>query len=898
MSGNALGEAATVLNVNPDETIRLAFTQSLQNAGFRVREATNAATALTAASSRPDLIVLESYLPDESGLEVCRRLKGDPATASIPVLVLCGGCQEGGWRIACFDAGAEACLSRPVSAEELVAQARTLLRLRRAERQLRERVEEVERLLDVLPVSVWIAHDPACHSITGNRAAYEMLGLPPQTNVSVAAPADERPAVHHYRDGRELSPEELPMQYAAAHGIEVRDVELDCVPPNGTTRHLYGSATPLRDASGAVRGCVGAFVDLAERRRMEQALRTSERRFKTLAGSAPVGIFETDAEGNCLYVNDRWCQMAGMTADMARGKGWATALHPEDRDRIFEEWYAAANGGQEFAGVYRFRTPAGEVTWLSGRAVTLRDERGKIGGYIGTITDISELKRTEEALHRASQRLTSLVDNTPLAVVEWDSDFRISRWSGAAERVFGWNAAEMVGKRINDVRLVYDEDWDTVRATMARLLDGNNQYVASGNRNWTRDGRVIDCEWYNSILSDEVGRMEAVLSLVLDVTDRKRAEAELREADRRKDEFLATLAHELRNPLAPIRNAVQILKTQGPPAHALVWARGIIDRQVDQMARLLDDLLDVSRITRGHIPLRYEPSELTAIVQSAVETSRPHIAERNHELTITLPKEPIFIEGDRSRLAQVFLNLLTNAARYTNPGGHIRLTAERQGNEVVVSVKDSGIGIPTNQLTRVFEMFTQVNHDPDRSQEGLGIGLTLAKRLIELHGGSVEARSEGPGRGSEFIVRLPVVAEPSGRPASGAPEESPVAGSSLRVLIVDDNRISADSLSMVLRIEGYETRLAYDGVQGVALAEEFRPHVVLLDLGLPKLSGYEVCREIRLRPWAKQTVIIAQTGWAQEEVRQRTREAGFDHHMVKPLDPPVLLKLLAALKPT
>jgi CheY-like chemotaxis protein/two-component sensor histidine kinase len=381
----------------------------------------------------------------------------------------------------------------------------------------------------------------------------------------------------------------------------------------------------------------------------------------------------------------------------------------------------------------------------------------------------------------------------------------------------------------------------------------------------------------------------------LDVTERKQTEEELRDADRKKDEFLATLAHELRNPLAPMRNAVQILKAKGPPHPELEWARGVLDRQGQLMARLLDDLLDVSRISLNKLELRTERVELAAVCDAALETSRPVIEAGSHELTVTLPPEPIHLEADPVRLAQVFANLLNNAAKYTEEGGRIRLTAERQGSDVIVSVKDSGIGIAAEMLPRIFEIFSQAKPALVRSQGGLGIGLSLAKGLVELHGGSIEVRSDGTGRGSEFVVRLPVAAEtPAREPARPSDDEQEPA-TKCRILIVDDNQDSADSLAMLLTIMGNEVGTAYDGEQAVEAAEAIRPDVVLLDIGMPKLNGYDACRRIREQPWGQGMFLIALTGWGQEEDRRRTEAAGFNRHMVKPVDPDVLLKLLAAL---
>ena len=387
-----------------------------------------------------------------------------------------------------------------------------------------------------------------------------------------------------------------------------------------------------------------------------------------------------------------------------------------------------------------------------------------------------------------------------------------------------------------------------------------------------------------------------------DITERKRDEerlrrlaAELSEAHQRKDEFLATLAHELRNPLAPLRNGLQLMKLAGGQAATVEQARSMMERQLTQMVRLVDDLMDVSRISRGTVELKRERVELAAVVNSAVETSRPLVEQLGHELTVTLPDQPVVVDADPTRLAQVFLNLLNNAAKYSDRGAHIHLNVERQGSDVVVTVKDTGIGIAADQLPRIFEMFMQVDRSLEQSQSGLGVGLTLVKRLVEMHGGRVEAKSEGPGKGSEFVVRLPVVIEASKPQESGSVAEHPVK-SSHRILVVDDNRDGADTLSEMLTIMGNDTRTAYDGQEGVDVAGEFRPDVVLLDIGLPKLNGYEACRHIREQPWGKGVVLIAVTGWGQDEDRRRSQEAGFDHHMVKPADPQALMKMLAGLQ--
>ncbi len=406
-------------------------------------------------------------------------------------------------------------------------------------------------------------------------------------------------------------------------------------------------------------------------------------------------------------------------------------------------------------------------------------------------------------------------------------------------------------------------------------------------------------------VKDAEGRVVQWFGTNTDITEQKQAAEELRkltaelsEADRRKDEFLATLAHELRNPLAPIRNGLEIMRLSSGGGETVEKARAMMERQLGQMVHLVDDLLDVSRISRGKLDLRKERVDLAVVLNNAVETSRPLIDSNGHELTVGVPPWPIFVDADVTRLGQVFGNLLNNAAKYSERGGRIGLTAERQGGEVVVSVKDTGVGIPPDMLPKIFEMFTQVDRSLEKSQGGLGIGLTLVKQLVEMHGGSVEAKSDGHGRGSEFVVRLPLWKDEGGRMKDESvigPSGSSfiLPPSSLKVLVADDNEDAASSLAILLKIMGNEVLTANDGLRAVEAAEAFRPDVILLDIGMPKLNGYEVCRRIRERPWGVKAVLIALTGWGQEEDKRRSQEAGFDHHMVKPVDPAALEKLLA-----
>ncbi len=380
--------------------------------------------------------------------------------------------------------------------------------------------------------------------------------------------------------------------------------------------------------------------------------------------------------------------------------------------------------------------------------------------------------------------------------------------------------------------------------------------------------------------------------------DNARLYEELREGDLKKDEFLAMLAHELRNPLAPIRNSLKIMRMAGQDPSTLETNRVMIERQVQQMVRLVDDLLDLSRITRGKMQIHKSRVDLSAILASAIESSRPLIDQLHHELIVNQPSDPILVDADSVRMSQVFVNLLNNAAKYTEPGGKITVSVKRESESVAVHVRDTGVGISTEMLSRVFDMFTQADQSLERSQGGLGIGLTLVRRLVEMHDGSVEAFSDGAGKGCEFIVHMPVIGQTVEiKPVVGTSEsEHPQARKKGRVLVVDDNRDSADSLAMLLRLEGSEVRIAYDGIEAVDAAKNFEPAVILLDIGLPRLNGYEAARRIRENAAAGgQPILIALTGWGQDEDKRRSKEAGFDHHMVKPVDPDVLAKLLNSL---
>jgi len=447
----------------------------------------------------------------------------------------------------------------------------------------------------------------------------------------------------------------------------------------------------------------------------------------------------------------------------------------------------------------------------------------------------------------------------------------------------------------NAAELIPPEYHEQMYAALQRKLAGDTNPTVYELELIRKDGQRVPLEISSRLILRD-GRPVGIQGIARDITERKRAEQERREADRRKDEFLAMLAHELRNPLAPIRNALHLLeRPELAPAEA-TELRAMMQRQVEQLVRLVDDLLDVSRIMRGKIELRKEPLELAGIVGRAVETVRPGLDARGHELTVALPPEPVRLEGDLVRLSQVLANLLNNAVKYTEPGGRIFLGAAHEGDEVVLRVRDTGIGIPAEMLPSVFDPFIQVAASSARSQGGLGIGLTLVRRLVELHGGRVSAHSEGPGKGSEFVVRLPMFAcrfwikdgDDSSKCKSKIDHRK-----SRRVLVVDDSEDAALSLAKLLRQSGHEVRVAHDGPSALAVARGDPPEVAFLDIGMPGMDGCELARRLRQEAGLRGALLVALTGWGQEEDRKRTREAGFDHHLTKPADPEALHRLLA-----
>jgi PAS domain S-box-containing protein len=484
--------------------------------------------------------------------------------------------------------------------------------------------------------------------------------------------------------------------------------------------------------------------------------------------------------------------------------------------------------------------------------------------------------------------LASIIESSSDAIISKTLDGVILSWNAGAERIFGYSAAEAIGRPIT--LIIPPERHDEERMILDRLRRGERIEHFDTVR-VSKVGKPIDISLTISPIRNADNRIVGASKIARDITDRKRVEQALRDADRRKDEFLATLAHELRNPLAPIRNSIHILRLAGGSDPAVQQVREMMERQVNHMVRLVDDLMEVSRITRGKLELRKERVELASVIRAAVETSQPLIESAGHQLAVAIPPEPLTLDADPVRLAQVISNLLNNAAKYTKGAAQIWLTVRREDGEVVVSVRDTGIGISADMLPCVFEMFTQIADTHRRSQGGLGIGLTLVRSLVQMHGGQVTASSPGLGKGSEFVVRLPLA---SGELADAAPApKKPAALVPHRVLVVDDNRDAADSLGVLLKCLGAEVEVVHDGPAALQALETFQPAAVLLDIGMPGMDGYEVARRIRQQPAFQDLTIIAMTGWGQESDRRRSHAAGFNHHLIKPANIDALRAVMA-----
>jgi PAS domain S-box-containing protein len=682
---------------------------------------------------------------------------------------------------------------------------------------------------------------------------------------------------------------------------------------------LRSRLTEAEDTLRAIRqGDVDALVVGSDIYTLDSSNAATNKLRQDVLAQMEDAVLAFDAGDHLVFMNPAAEQQYRVTASEQLGR---------PKQALFREVWPdgdvpreSARNQLQKAGAYRgnlvHETPDGVQTHVETTVSVLRDAQGDEAGNLYVIRDITQRVATERSLAAAAaglarreRQFSTLVENSPDIFSRFDRDLRHVYVSPIIEKITGRNVAEFIGR--SNLEMGMPEslcgEWNAALKEVFRT--GTVGRVKFGMATLARDQRVFDSRLIPEF--DDRGEVESVLSIAVDVTEQEKARLELLEsrarlqvtmealvaADHKKDEFLATLAHELRNPLAPIRNALQIMRLS-PAQEVHESARNIIERQLGQMVHLVDDLLDVSRISQGKVELRLARADMIDAVQAAVETSRPWIEAGRHELTVSLPPpETLVVQADMTRLCQIIANLLNNAAKYTPNGGRIEVAAWREDAMAVVRVKDSGVGIPATMLPHVFEMFAQVERHSERAQGGLGIGLALVKQLVVMHGGDVQAHSEGSGQGSEFTVRIPL-AEASA-PAVLKIETHELeagAGQGVRVLVVDDNIDSALTMAQMLGILGYQTCTAHDGLEAVRAAQVFAPDVVLLDIGLPHLSGHEAARRIRQLDGGQDLLLVALSGWGQEDDLRKSADAGFDRHFVKPVDLQVLMEVVSAAR--
>jgi PAS domain S-box-containing protein len=737
-------------------------------------------------------------------------------------------------------------------------------------------------------------------------------------------------------------PVESPVQKALREGVAVGLANHTVlISRDGTERPVEDSAAPIRDEVGNIQGVVLVFRDGSEQRKLERR-RTARLAVTHILSQAinidlalaqvlkdvceslewDVGTFwAVDLQKNILQCQQSWhrpdfqvaeFQEASRTLTFGRdaslpGRVWVEGKSHWVPDVIQDEHFVRAEVAARIGLHGAFACPVsfdgnvmGVIEFFSREIrepdADLLEMMSTLGGQIGQFI---QRRQAEANLEEAEERTRSVVEHVIDGVITIDDRGTIQTFNPAAERLFGCQAQEAIGRNVNI--LMPDPYRSEHDGYIARYLkSGQANVIGIGREVFgiRRDGSTFPMEL--SVSEFHFRGRRHFTGIVRDITERKRNEDELREiaaklseANRRKTEFLATLAHELRNPLAPIRTGLELMKMARGDEATLEETRSVMERQTRQLIALVDDLLDVSRITRGKLELRKCRIKLSDVVQSAVEASTPFIEEAGHKLVVSVPQQPIHLDADPNRLAQVVSNLLNNAAKYTPEGGHIWLSVERQGNEVLIAIRDDGLGIAHEMQERIFEMFAQIDRPMEKGYTGLGIGLTLVKSLTEMHGGRIEVRSDGVNQGSEFIARLPILDEmPVTEETPPTLREAASAGK-LRVLVVDDNKAAMEILAKVVKMLGNEVHTASDGQDGVAAAAVFLPDIILMDIGMPKMNGYEAARQIRQQPWGATMYLVALTGWGQDEDKRRTKEAGFDYHLVKPAEPSELKRLFA-----
>ncbi len=640
-----------------------------------------------------------------------------------------------------------------------------------------------------------------------------------------------------------------------------------------------------------------------QRHLAERALKRSESRFLNLADAAPAMLWVTEPDGSFSFMSRGWHEFTGQSNEDGLGFGWTAVIHPEERDAAKKAFLDANERKKEFSLEHRVLHVDGSYRWVIATGRPRFSAAGDFLGFVGNVLDITDRKRTEQTLHETREMLSAVFDALPVGVAVVDQGGKLLLSNREMDQYLPtrvlpsqedtchgrWQAFHADGRPYSC------QDFPGSRALRGeRVVPGIEALYEKddGGEIWTQIAAVPlkDC--------DDVPNGQ--VSIVTNIDAFKRTEATLRLAEAKQralfdevaksnknlSEFLAVLAHELRNPLAPILTGLEIMRMRSDSPETVVNVRGIIERQVKQLSHLINDLLDIARVTNGKVDIKKEAVDLKSIVSHAVETSLPLIEKGGHAFSLNLHAGPLPVDVDAARIAQVVGNLLTNAAKYTPHGGKITLAVVQDGDEAVISVTDNGIGIPAESLESVFDMFSQVGRNMNHSQGGLGIGLSLVRQLVSLHDGTVAAISEGAGKGSTFVVRLPIdLANAASCSGPDASEAAARTGKTFRILVTDDNVDAARTLSSLLEMYGHDLRMAHDGQHALQIAEQFHPDVVFLDIGMPGMTGYEVAHRLRKIEGMDRSIIVAVSGWGAKDDLARSREAGFDMHFTKPVAP-------------
>lgn len=871
----------TIVVADGDEVTRESVARVLRAAEFKTIEAATAAQALALATENVSAVVLDVRLPEMNGFQLCQLVRARAETTTLPVICLSAPHEREEDKLRGLNAGADAYLVHPVDPAVLVATVQALIRARGAEQALRLALNAAQQ-------GTWTYH-PSSGRAQWDQRCRDLWWLDPDVPVTYQLWQSRL-----HPDDRERVRAEMDRASHPASGGHFRSEYRIRDPLSGAERWIASTAQVVFD-NGTAMHWYGTVQDITERKLAVEELAEQRRLYQSVTDNASTALFIMDDRQQCVFMNPAAQRLTGFSLDEVRGRVLHDVIHhtrPDGShyplsqcpiDRAFPQ-----NDREHGEEVFVHKD--GHFYHVAFTASPMRDEQGSPVGTVIEVQDITHRKDAEDRLRRSEAIYRHLADANLFGVGFGNGRGGITFVNDEMLRMMGRTRADFEAGHINWMEAIAPEFRETAVRETQRLL---------------REGRAKGHE--SAFLRPDGGRTPYLaaaalvtpgedlhVSIALDLSEIKSAEAALREADRKKDEFLAMLAHELRNPLAPIVTVLELMRRSAADPARVERLRETMQRQVAHVVRLVDDLMDVSRIKSNKLQLNKGRIELSTVLRDALEVAGPHCEELGHRIDVRLPPESLWLDADRVRLTQVFGNLLTNACKYTLPGGSIWLRATREADDVVVSVADTGVGIPRDMLSSVFDAFTQVDSTIGKSRGGLGIGLSLVKWLVEMHGGVVTAHSDGPGRGSQFLVRLPLTGPAK---TSAAPQPlnltSPLAGR--RILIVDDNEDNARTLAELVELDQGQPRIAFDGHSALQEIGVCWPDIVLLDIGLPGMSGYQVCERIRSQASGKDVVIVALTGWGQEEDRRRSRQAGFDGHLAKPVSYSELTRLLASL---